>query len=441
MDKKGTIWTVVGTAIALVFLVVVILGIFCPEKCVAPLLAAGSEGIADSQLGGIRKEKFEKTALEFNEQVEAAYSHILKALRSEGNGPCIMEHAPFPSDFKDSKIALSGTQDGTLVQLINKKGQMESKTVANRLPCTVGGAASENFYNNFLDGSICKANCPPNSVEANIVITSGNEIHINGEKRELKDGNLLFKTSEGNVCFFSIESDSGLTANFKCEKKEKGIDDDCFDGEIQENVISCDQTSTPFAQELIDKGYSKGFRDIAVEFSKAIKQAVNSEKEICRVEFSEYPDFGDDQMITMFNFNGNLQVDAQGKNREFLQVENNFVPCIVHGQNFWKWLWQPDTYPDARDSQYIDKLGVDLRGDGKNGVQFSPEDSDGKDRRDLYDKRPLIYKAGNGHICIMHVWDEGTCKMDTSIKRNAVAKGCLEKDNRDFLDSGRTPIC
>ncbi len=456
MDRKGTIWTVVGTAIALVFLDVIILSIFCPGKCLAPLLAAGSEGIADLQLGSIRKEKFEKTTINFDPQVEAAFNNIISALRSDGTGPCIMQHIAFPNDFKDNKIALARTSDGILAQLINKAGQMETKTVIGKAPCVVGEGVAENFYNNFLDGSLCKTNCPSNSIESNIVITKNNEIYINGEKRDLKDNNLLFKAVDGNVCFFPTESDSTWSANFKCEKKKKGIDDDCFDEEIQENVISCDQMSIPFAQELIDKGYSKEFRDIAINFSNAIKQAVNSEEDVCRVEFSNYPDFGDDQKIAMFNINGNLQVDAQGKNKDsvVLQTETSFVPCIVHGQNFWKWLIEDDN--SARDNQHIDKSWVTLlKGDD---VKFLPKDSDNKDKRDLYKERPLIYKAGKGHICIMHKFvdngrDCGSEKKENA-KRNAVDDDCIQiwsGNNNDWFETilegntytahDRTPIC
>ncbi len=445
MDKKGTIWTIVGTAIALVFLAVIILSIFCPGKCLAPLLAAGSEAIADTELGSIRKEKFEKTTLVSDPEVEKAYNNILDILRSGGNGPCILKHEPLPSDFKGFKIALSITQDDTFIQLINKKGQsVHEKTVAGKPPCVVGEGVAENFYDNFLDGSKCKTNCPPNAIEASIVITGKEEIYVNGVKKDLKDNNLLFKAIDGNVCFFP--TDSADYADYICGKKKKGIDVDCFDVEIQDNIIACEQMSIPFAQELLDKGYSSKFRDIAVEFSNAIKRAVNSEKDVCRVEFGYYPNFGDDQKITMYDIGGNLQVEAQGKNKNsvILQFKTNFVPCIVHGQNFWKWLQLPEEDTIARDNQHIDKSGVTLRGDGKNGVQFAPKDDDNKDKRDLYYLRPLIYKiyqAGKGHICITQIWNEGQCKMDENIKRNAVAKGCLEKDEGDFLEIGRTPIC
>ena len=59
MDKRGAIKTVVGISILLVFLAVVLIAIFAPEKLAASI-AYGSEKIADGVLGGLRKEKLER---------------------------------------------------------------------------------------------------------------------------------------------------------------------------------------------------------------------------------------------------------------------------------------------------------------------------------------------------------------------------------------------
>ena len=243
MNKKGTIKTVVGIAILLVFLAVVLLAFFCP-KCLAPSIAYGSEKIADGVLGGLRKEKSEKTSLQVDPAVQAAYDDIIKILREPGNGPCVLNHKVFPDDFKDFRIRLKRTEDGNgiFAGIVRQKGIGEqifdSRTIAGKALCVVGygQGISKNFYDNYLDGSICASNCPQDSTTINEILEfrDRGHIYIGGIERESKDGNLAFKSKEGNVCFFLTESDIGSS----CGPKSIGVDDDCF-GKIAAIIPAC----------------------------------------------------------------------------------------------------------------------------------------------------------------------------------------------------------
>jgi hypothetical protein len=55
------------------------------------------------------------------------------------------------------------------------------------------------------------------------------------KNKESKDKGLVFKTRDGNVCFFPTDNDRW---NDNCDNKIKGIDEDCFD-EIKEEILMC----------------------------------------------------------------------------------------------------------------------------------------------------------------------------------------------------------
>ena len=241
MDKRGAIRTVIGFTILFIFLGVVLVTIFCPD-CLAPTVAKAAEGIGDNILSGLRKDKFEKPALEADAAVAETFNDIVELLRSEGNGPCLLRRKPFPDDFKDFKITLGQTPQGISVQVFNEDGQVMdgSRTITDRIPCVVGGGASRIFFDNYLDGSNCLepgGTCQPNDVAAaSIEFREENKIYVNGNKRDLKDKNLVFKTRSGSVCFIPTVRD-GSSWSGPCHKRENGIDDDCLDEKLNDGVL------------------------------------------------------------------------------------------------------------------------------------------------------------------------------------------------------------
>ncbi len=251
----------------------------------------------------------------------------------------------------------------------------------------------------------------------------------------------LYKKDAGNVCFLALREDtfSGCDGS-----TDAGIDDDCYKSWVDgKKILTCTEKTSPLKPALVDKGYTSNFITAAIEFNDAFEQAAKSEKQICRVEMARYPGF-DDQRIKIVKTGVNLHLWAEGDGKDAvpLGIINNYQPCIVHGQNFYGWLWNGDKTAEV--NQHIAKTDVVIAGEGKNGVEFFPKDAENRDKRDLYKDGPLIYKttdeSGNKYMCIIQRWDEGSCKNDTSL-RNAVAQRCIEKKSPDYLEMGRTPIC
>lgn len=235
MDKRGVLRTVVGIAILLVFLAVVLVFIIGPEA-ILPKAAAGGEWVADKVFGGLRKEKVEKSPLEVPKEIDETYDNIITILRTEGNGPCIFEHESFAKDFKGFKITLSHLEEDTYVQLIDKRGVVaDHKTISGKVPCVVGEENFKNFYDNYLGGTLCKTNCPIDYTIADIEFRNGKTIYVNGQKREFKDGNLVFKTEDGNVCFFPTRGHFMFTG---CKRDHVIMDNNCIE-KIKNNINTC----------------------------------------------------------------------------------------------------------------------------------------------------------------------------------------------------------
>ena len=140
MNKRGTLGVVVGAAILLFFLAVVFIVILCPN-CVFSKVASASDRVSDSILGGIRKERLEKTTLQVDRLVKEIYEDIKKNLFDEGTGPCVLNHIPFVEDFKGHIIScmLDQSIDNLLLfrceifKLIdNKKETFSRKFFASR---------------------------------------------------------------------------------------------------------------------------------------------------------------------------------------------------------------------------------------------------------------------------------------------------------------------
>ena len=237
MNKHGAISTIVAVVILLAFLVVVLLYIIGPEA-ILPKLAEGAEKIADSTLSGLKKDKFEKPQLDTDKNVEETYENIVNVLRSGGNGPCILNHKPLVNDFKGFKIILSQAEQGIFVQLENNQKQtVKSNTISGKKPCVVGeGNAAQNFYDNYLKDKQCESNCLNDYSAVDIEFQTSNTIFVKGQKRDLKDGNILFKAKNGNICFFPTYF--GWFTLPGCSAGENGLKDNCID-KIKEKIPLC----------------------------------------------------------------------------------------------------------------------------------------------------------------------------------------------------------
>ena len=236
MSKKGAVSSVVTLAILLVLLFVLFIAYFGD---LFPSFAEGIERLADNTLSGFKKEKFQNTNLQADKNIEDTYENILGILRSNINGPCLLTHNAFPSNFNGFKISLSQAEQGIFVELKNKQEQRvkSPNTISGKIPCVVGeGEAAINFYNNYLKDKKCESNCLGDYSQANIEFNSGDSIIVNGQKRGFNDQNLLYVTENGNVCFFPTYA--GWFTSWGCEASNEGLDDDCID-QIKIKIPQC----------------------------------------------------------------------------------------------------------------------------------------------------------------------------------------------------------
>ena len=238
MNKRGDIGLIIGIIILTALLLVVLAYFFIGPDALLQKLASGANWIVDNALTGSNKDKLNKVTVESDKGVEESYENIISALRVEGNGPCLLSYKPLINDFNGFKIKLSKVEQGIFVELINKKEQsIKSNTISGKLPCVVGeGNAAQNFYNNYLKGVQCEPNCQNDYSTANIEFRDSGNIYVNGQKRSLKDGNLLFKTRDGNACFFPTYF--GWFTLPGCGAGESGIKDNCID-KIKEKIKPC----------------------------------------------------------------------------------------------------------------------------------------------------------------------------------------------------------
>lgn len=236
MNKKGKVLgTIITLIILLIFLGVVMIYIIGPEG-ILPKAAEAGAWFADKELGRLKKEKFGKTIVESDKNVEESYESIINILRNEDKGPCILKGKNLANNFKGLKISLTENNGDTTINLINQDGQIiKSTKIGGKVPCAVGeGDSANNFENNYLKGK-CESNCPKDYSSANIEIQSDNTIYINGQKRGFK-GDLLFKARDGNICFFPTYA--GWFTRFGCDSSKEGLDDDCID-KINEKIPEC----------------------------------------------------------------------------------------------------------------------------------------------------------------------------------------------------------
>ena len=235
MNKRGmTVTAIIVLILSAALLLIIILG---PHN-ILKMVASGAEYLIEKTSFGIINGA-EKPALESDKSIEETFENILSILRTEENGPCIFNYNPFSDEISNFRIKLTETEQGIYVELENKNKQVvRYNTVSGKLPCVVGeGDAAKNFYKNYLDGTICKDNCLRDYSKANLEFNDIGTIYINGNERSLDDRNLVFKTSDGNVCFFPTKTINGWIG---CDAAEEGLDDDCiYDIQNNNNIPKC----------------------------------------------------------------------------------------------------------------------------------------------------------------------------------------------------------
>jgi hypothetical protein len=139
--------------------------------------------------------------------------------------------------------------------------------------------------------------------------------------------------------------------------------------------------------------------EVVTTFVKAIEQAKNSEKEICRVEFEEYPG-SDDLNVRLMREGDNMKVVVQINHKVPFVLEEfeNIVPCVVHGDNFRELLMTGN----KNDPQYMDISSAVIIKKDEMVIKLTTEGANVK----LFEDNPLIYKAGTGHICLVPTFND-----------------------------------
>lgn len=249
MNNKGALSTVIVAIVMVAFLLLALFWYFIGPEALYVGLTQGIDKAVEKVFSAFKKEQFKGPTAEIDKNVENAYNNIISVLRSEGKGPCVLSRGGLANDFKGYRILLSKTEDGGIfVQLIDKKDvTVRRDTIFGKLPCVVGeGNAAKNFYNNYLTNKVCEPNCKNDyTIITNIEFKDGNSVYVNGEKRSLKDENFLFKTKDGNICFFptyktgvSVLKPWEIVTKYGCDVGEEGIDDDCI-SRIKEKILDC----------------------------------------------------------------------------------------------------------------------------------------------------------------------------------------------------------
>lgn len=179
----------------------------------------------------------------------------------------------------------------------------------------------------------------------------------------------------------------------------------------------------------------------ATTFVNAIKQAeAATDKEICRVEFDEYPASGN-LNVRLVKDGNNMKIMVQINHGVPFMLEeiDNHAPCVADGNNF-RTLLMGGTPSGLT---YLDVLSVDIVEDDKMTI----ETTGGTGDSDLFKDNPLIYKAGTGHICLIPTfndWWVGTegCSEGEGTEIHYVDNDCLRKDKPVYANlENNIPIC
>ena len=239
MKKKAMTMTL--TTIAELILAAMLLAIILATFLIGPkaLLNAASKPagwIASKFLLGMMRSSTGKIEFNADASIDEPYENLIGILRSQSNGPCIFNYKQLPKEISNYKLHLSSTDQGISARLEDSKNQpLKPNTISGRVPCVVDGQSAGIFYNNYLKGNPCTNNCPQDYTAADIEINAVGTIIVNGQKKDLKDQNIIFKSSDGNVCFLPTYS-KWFTS--KCDVTAEGLNSNCI-SEIKKVLPEC----------------------------------------------------------------------------------------------------------------------------------------------------------------------------------------------------------
>ncbi|MBL7055550.1 hypothetical protein ISS07_01415 [Candidatus Woesearchaeota archaeon] len=233
MKKRGAIGLILTFAVLIVFVVVMFKGFF--GNGLLSKAAEAGENLADTQLAEWN-DNSGKDIPKVDEKVENFYNNLVAVLESKGTGPCIVKYEPL-ADFKDNEISMIRTKEGIFVSLENKDGQLaRTKTIKHtetekKEPCVVKGNEEVYFYDLYLkprSATVCleqdKSKCPKEYQITEISLKEDESIIIGEEDFDLEDQGLLFKATDGNVCFIPTKD-----GDLSCDADEGILDDDCLE--------------------------------------------------------------------------------------------------------------------------------------------------------------------------------------------------------------------
>jgi hypothetical protein len=237
MNKKAmTFKEVVVLAILLVFLIAFLMYVVLGPEAILPKVAIIAGRFGDWVFTDTGK-NIVKTQQEVPEDISNLYNSLVEVYSDNSEGPCLLSHVVFPNDFKGYKIKISKLSNkGLFIELLDKDEKtIESYEVEKIFPCVVAGSKdiTNNFISNYLKGD---SSVPSekkqdyniyNSIEIKTdinILPDAPYIEFNGFNPYIEDKGLMFKTKQGNVCFFP-------TGDFwppGCNGEEEGLDDDCL---------------------------------------------------------------------------------------------------------------------------------------------------------------------------------------------------------------------
>ena len=220
MNKKGTglawetvvSWGIKITAVAIVLFVIFggpkalfakskeLINEVFGEKIKAPGLSGGNPSIPD----------------EFRKSYDSIKTAFNKAKNTQDSN-CFIEYTP-AQDMKGNKILVEedNSVKGANIVFANSNMQRissDDSVIAGIKPCVVAGSGTVNFFNYWLMGG--NANIAGFN-KGNIDVLGGN-IKMGAKEFKLsQNGNLLYKTSDGGLCFLPF-SDDNFCAIYKEE--------------------------------------------------------------------------------------------------------------------------------------------------------------------------------------------------------------------------------
>jgi len=205
--KKGTINPIITMAILGFFLVIFILAFF--GRGLLPKAAEAGEKIADDIIEDLRTQRGDISPIPVDQDVLIFYDNLVNILNIKEEGPCLLNHIQPPKDFNGFKITLKELNQGSSIKILDKNNRFARTETVQSQPCVVGETDTvRNFFSNHLSSNKCEDdNCPQDYDIVDIEFRDAENIYINiNNKRVLENDNLLVRSRDGNVCFFTAKA-------------------------------------------------------------------------------------------------------------------------------------------------------------------------------------------------------------------------------------------